>query len=68
MDEPAIRIMSRDLEAMLPRFAGEYIAHTFDRLLAHGKDPAAVMARARVATTETPSLFRVPESDYIYIF
>lgn len=61
--QAAERVFSPEVEAELPKHAGQYVAMTYDLLLAWGDDPAAVLAEARSKTSDLPILFRVPSDD-----
>jgi hypothetical protein len=59
----AEHVLDPELERTLLEYAGEWVAVTETRLLAHGDDPKAVIDAARRLGVEDPIVYRVPDNE-----
>lgn len=60
--------LTPELQRKLASLAGDWVAVTSSRLLAHGHDPKLVLKEARRKGVSTPILFRVPEDEASFYF
>lgn len=60
--------LTPELQKKLAGFAGEWVAVTPSRLLAHGHDAKRVLLEARRKGVTSPILFRVPDDEASFYF